>query len=274
MNSKPTISKPWALWMLSASVLFFHPSIQAQTVQNQNTQDDPYFQIGEVTTTVEEISDSPITPALLQRAHQDFLQQRLSFHPERLSHSSTPSLSESASVAAVDPMAIADILLKLWDIVVDNKPVVNVAVKSANALPNLAQNNWEKLTGWQDERSVIYSMTTKNLYGMKVIQLEYRLSLIYGGGVDGQGRYIASARVVPTKVDVLWGYNLDVNVSIPSIVNMGSKDDPLAGIYVDVNYKVHNILRSDSEGQTYYLQGDGLMKDTKSGQTFFASAPR
>jgi len=266
MNSKP-------LWIVIASVLLFQPYTQAQT-QNQPLQDDPYFQIGQVTTTVEEVSDSPLTPELLQEAHQEFLQQRLSLHPERLSRSSAASASSTVSAAAVDPMAIADILLKLWDIVVDNKPVVNVGVKSANALPNLAQNDWEKLTGWQSERSVIYSMTSTNLYGMKVVQLEYRLSLIYGGGVDGKGRYIASARVVPTKVDVLWGYNLDVNVNVPSIVNMGTKDDPLAGIYVDVNYKIHNILRSDAEGQTYYLQGDGLMKDTKTGRTFFASAPR
>ena len=159
-----------------------------------------------------------------------------------------------------DPMAIADVFFKVWDIIKQGAPVVNVQYKNVNALPNLADNNWTALTGWKSERTVVFGVSTENLYGIKTVDLQYKVKLLYGGGVKGKGQYIASARVVPTKVDVIWGYNLDVTVEVPSILNLASNEDPLAAINLDVTYKISTILRSYSESNSYHLRGDGLFK--------------
>ena len=159
----------------------------------------------------------------------------------------------------VDPMAIVDIFLKLWQIVKDGAPVVNAQYKNVTALPNLAENNWTALTGWKKERVLTFSVYTENLYGIKTVDLEYQVKLLSGGGVKGRGQYIASARVVPTKVEVLWGYNLDVTVEVPSVLNLSTTEDPLAAINLDVNYRISTILKSSSESNSYQLRGDGMM---------------
>lgn len=180
--------------------------------------------------------------------------------PEELLLLSDNAAEVESFQEGVDPMAIADIIFKIWDIIKDGKPVVNVQYKNANALPNIANRKWEALTGWKNERSMTFGVSTENLYGIKTVDLEYKVKLLYGGGVKGKGQYIASARVVPTKVDVKWGYNLDVSVEVPSILNLASIDDPLAAINMDVTYKISTILRSYSESNSYELRGNGMMK--------------
>lgn len=202
---------------------------------------DPHLVFSKVTTTLKSVEERAVSPEemfLLNENQAEF-----------------ESFQEG-----VDPMAIADIVFKIWDIIKDGKPVVNVQYKNANALPNIANRKWEALTGWKTERSMTFGVSTENVYGIKTVDLEYKVKLLYGGGVKGKGQYIASARVVPSKVDVKWGYNLDVTVEVPSILNLASIDDPLASISMDVTYKISTILRSYSEANSYEVHGDGFMK--------------
>jgi hypothetical protein len=134
-------------------------------------------------------------------------------------------------------LAIADVALKIWDIIEQNKAVANVEMAGTSALPKIANQNWQVMTGWKPERSVRFSLEIKNLFGMKVVELQYDVHLIYGGSVNGKGLYVASARVLPSNVSVLWGYNLDVNVNVASVYNVGTAQNPVAAIDLDVQYK-------------------------------------
>jgi len=158
------------------------------------------------------------------------------------------------------PLQIADLLIRAWGIVKDGAPVVNLQTKNASALPFIANGRWESLAGWKSERSITLGVTIENIYGIDTVEFEYRVSLIYGGNVKGIGKYIASARVIPTKVDVLWGYNLNVNVEIPNVYNVATPENPTAAITLDVNYKVSTVLRSTAYTNTYELRGDGTIK--------------
>jgi hypothetical protein len=158
------------------------------------------------------------------------------------------------------PLQILDLAIKFWNIVKDGAPVVNLRNKSASALPMISSGRWESLAGWKGERSITYGVTVTNLYGMETVNLEYTVSMIYGGNVNGIGKYISSARVIPRKVDVLWGFNLDVNVDIPNIYNVATPENPLAAITIDVNYKVSTILRSTAYTKSFEVRGDGMIK--------------
>lgn len=205
-------------------------------------QNNPYYEIGKIKTELKSVESRMVPEAELAQ-----LASESSF--------TMPALTEG-----VDPMAIADIIFKIWDIIKDGKPVVNVQYKNVSALPNIANRHWEALTGWKEERSMVFGVSTENLYGMTTVDLEYKVKLIFGGSVRGKGQYIASARVVPSKVDVKWGYNLDVAVEVPSVINISTIEDPLAAINLDVTYKISTMLRSYSESNTYELRGNGLMK--------------
>lgn len=177
--------------------------------------------------------------------------------------------TDVGGAAGGDPMAIADLLVKLWDIVEENKPVVHVESKTANALPNISQNNWTALTGWKPEHGVTFSLEIKNGYGMTVVGLDYKLNLLSNGSYKGKGKYIASAQVLPKKVTVLWAYNLNVEVEVVSIVNMGTEENPIAGITLSVTYTYGNVFWSETNSNRYLVEGTGKIRDLDSGRQYF-----
>lgn len=177
--------------------------------------------------------------------------------------------TESFNAAAVSPWLIAQALFKVWDIVVENKPVVNIESKSVSALPVGADYHWSRLTGWMPERVVRQKLTIKNLYRMKTIEMEYAIRLMYGGGYRGRGQYIASARVVPYNVKVLWAYNMDVKVEVASVTNVGREDDPNAAIVLEIVWKVRTLAKRDEWKEQYLLQGDGFFRNQQTGEVYF-----
>ncbi len=158
-----------------------------------------------------------------------------------------------------NPLMILDLAIKAWQIVKDGAPIVNVNSKNASALPYISSGRWEMLTGWKSERAITYKVIVENLYGMETVNFQYTVGLVYGGNVGGKGKYIASARVIPKKVDVLWGYNLDVSVDVPNVFNVADPENPNAAITLDVTYKISTILRSTAYTNTYEVRGDGTM---------------
>ena len=235
---------------------FNSTSVSAQTLPRE-TMMDPYFQVSKITTRLVSAEEAPaITNEFLQ-LEQDILPSIL------------PALLPQQSMGALD---IVDLAFKAWDIIKSGTPVVSAQYKNVTALPNIANQRWEALTGWKSERTLVFATSVVNFFGVKTVDLEYKVKLLYGGSVRGKGQYIASARVVPTKVDVLWGYNLDVSVEVPSILNIASNDDPLASINMDVTYKISTMMRSYSESNNYVLQGNGLMKGD--GKVLFEASSR
>lgn len=168
-----------------------------------------------------------------------------------------------------NPMSIADVALRVWGIVQDNKAVLSVDKFNSKALPYLAQNRWELLTGWKPQNVLEYSFYIENLYGIRVVEMKYDLRLIYGGGVKGVGKYIASARVVPKFIDVLWGFSLDVAVKEAAIQNIGTEKNPFAAITLDVGMTYGSILEKTSQTLTYRLDADGAIHDLTSGKSYF-----
>jgi hypothetical protein len=176
-----------------------------------------------------------------------------------------PSWNEQTA----DPMGIADLALKAWEIIQDNKAVLNVSSMNAKALPNLAKDHWEVLTGWKPEHGVEYRLEIKNLYGITVVDLVYEVRLIYGGSVRGVGKYIASARVIPKSVNVLWGFGLDVLVREVAVQNLRTETNPFASIVLEVALSYGSIMKRSSETMTYRLNADGEIQDLATGAVYF-----
>ena len=60
----------------------------------------------------------------------------------------------------------------------------------------------------------------------------------YGGSYDGKGAYITGAEVVPTDVNVAWGYNLGASMKVKSIFNQGSRENPVAAAILEARVVV------------------------------------
>jgi hypothetical protein len=149
---------------------------------------------------------------------------------------------------------------KIWTIVDAGKPVVNLSSDVATALPASNSNLplcWTRLEKWQAPQSHVYLVSLKNVYGIEVIRLQYRVLFVAGGSLNGQGRYIGYAAIQPSDVSVAWGYDLQVQASAPAVFNMGTASSPVAGMNLEIKYTVKTPLKQTTASRAYFITGLG-----------------
>lgn len=264
----------WLVWVWIAALFVWNVSARAQNLEDPR---DPYYQFLEVERGTPEVSIEPASNPVIP-IQSDWTLQTISattVGPIEESAELSPSASMAPNAAVLNPYLIAKLLLMAWDIVLEGKPVVNVEVKNANALPVMADYNWSRLTGWRPERVVKWPLRIKNLWGQTPVRMETAVKLLYGGSIQGRGMYIASARVVPSGVEVWNGYDLDVSVKVPSVINVsGRDDDPIAQITLEILYKIRSRLgkltvKKSEWTEVFKVQGDGYFLDYKHGKEHF-----
>lgn len=165
-----------------------------------------------------------------------------------------------------DPTVILDSIInigqKIWKIIDDNKPVVDVRTQYATALPE-GVKGWASMAGWQRPKGTIYQLVAKNAYGGQVINLRYQVLRTAGGSYEGKGKYLTAVTVEPLLVEVAWGYHFTMTASVPdtSIVNVGTSESPVAAMMAQLGWRIQTAVK-DSQGKgIYYLQGDGAYQE-------------
>ncbi len=157
---------------------------------------------------------------------------------------------------------IINIGKKIWAIVDAGRPVVNIKVDTANALPAGIQC-WDQLEGWQAPTSKLYEMAYENGFGAEVVSYNFRVSFISGGSYKGQGKYITLASVQPAKVDVAWGFRFDAVATVPMVFNQGSKADPLAGMQLAMNWQIRSPIQEIQQAENFFVNGQGILQKLK-----------
>lgn len=151
---------------------------------------------------------------------------------------------------------------KIWKIIKDNAPVVNVKVQYASALPE-GIKSWTQMAGWQRPKGTIYELTAKNAYGMQVIKLRYQVLRTAGGSYKGTGKYLTAVTVEPLLVEAAWGYrlNLDANVPDSSIANVGTSEAPIAAMMPQLGWTIATAIKESQGKSIYYLEGNGTFQE-------------
>ncbi|MGK5088008.1 hypothetical protein WDW86_10660 [Bdellovibrionota bacterium FG-2] len=148
----------------------------------------------------------------------------------------------------------------LTETVENNKPVVNVNLDSASALPLGVQSAYD-LDGWKAPFAKAYRTTYDNFYGVTVIDYTYQVMYTYGGSQDGVGRYIANAQIVPSNLRVMWGYTFDAKAKVQAITNSGTKTNPVASMQLAQHWSIDTAITHEENTNTFYMTGDGEFKD-------------
>ena len=151
---------------------------------------------------------------------------------------------------------------KVWKVVVDNEPVVDVRAPYATALPKGA-SGWTDLAGWRPPAGEVYELTARNGYGARVIRARYQVLRTYGGSYHGRGKYLTAVAVEPLRVEVAWAYRLSMEAAVPdsSVVNVGTSRDPVAGMMATLSWRVSTPLKDARGRSLYFLQGDGAYRE-------------
>lgn len=145
---------------------------------------------------------------------------------------------------------------KIWNVVEKGKPVANYSSSKATALPANA-TRWDQLESWQAPKSKVVSVVYKNAYGMEVVRFTYRIILLYGGSVNGVGKYIGYASVEPLEMTTAYMYTFNAKASVETVFNMGTSLNPLAGMILNINWTVETVLKKLTITHTYNLDGLG-----------------
>lgn len=169
-----------------------------------------------------------------------------------------PQVSQTKQLE-VEIDTIINIGKKIWAIVEAGKPVVNVQLNTASAMP-AGIKGWQQLAGWKTPSSSTYRVHYTNLYGMNVVDFSYRVMFTYGGSYNGLGRFVTGATIVPAALDVAWGYSFKANVEVPTVVNIGTVENPVGGIQMNVNWEVGTVIKNSQTRTSYFVNGLGQLK--------------
>lgn len=144
---------------------------------------------------------------------------------------------------------------QVWEIIKENQPVVDVKYDYANALPSGVRGASE-LDGWSGLQYQSFHVWGENGFGVKVYDLTYTVVHQYGGNYNGKGRYLETVSVIPQNLDVMWGYTFNFNTSKISVTNVGTKDDPVANIVMELTMKISTVVQKHEERVIFDIRGD------------------
>ena len=156
--------------------------------------------------------------------------------------------------------------LKVWQIIISGHPVANVSTQRIAVLPN-ASIEWNAMENWKGPAAHTYVIIKKNIFGNPIMRNTYTVAYNYGGQLNGRGAFIANATIIPSDVRVSYGWQLDAEAQIGQPVNVGSKDDPVAGIDLSIRWRVSNSFSLNQGTDAFFINGRGEISQINEGAT-------
>ena len=167
-------------------------------------------------------------------------------------------------MAAGEVIQVARDLVALGEgvyvLVKKGQPHVTTAYSPVSVLPRDGARNYVDILDTENWRRPISRVTTvqfKNVYGFAIASLEYRVIFAYGGSYNGKGAYISAAQIVPSSAWAMFGVDLNAEMKVLGLTNHGTRENPVAGILLQISYKVQTILSSISRNDTFHITGKG-----------------
>jgi hypothetical protein len=220
-------------------------------------------QAGEAEITFEERKCLKIESVEVRRLNLDLLGDAQWGEIEESSkRSPRPDFSENRNYTPVSADKIADLTKiinigkKIWKVIEANEPVVNVSEDLATAMP-LGVEHWGQLENWQTPRVELYQVVFRNGFGIRVVDLTYRLHYTYGGGVEGMGQYLTHLTIVPSNLKVLPAFRVNLQASVPNVINVGSRKEPIAGAEFVTRWQVNSTIIHQQGSASFFVRGDG-----------------
>jgi hypothetical protein len=165
-------------------------------------------------------------------------------------------ISKDRANSVGDLATIVNIGKSVWEIIKANQPVVQVESDAGTATP-LGIEHWGQLEGWQVPRHQFHRLSFRNGFGVRVVELVYRVHYTYGGSIEGAGQYLTHLTVVPSEIKVLSGFKLDLRASVPNVINVGSRENPIGAAEFMVRWSLSSVLINRQGSENFFVRGDG-----------------
>jgi hypothetical protein len=217
-------------------LVFFFVCISAFAAQKQ----DPYYDVKI------KIKEVPVSLQTMLLIRDWFSQQQIPITiPQPHQGSQGPGFTE-----------IINIGLKIWKIIEDNKPVVNLNLQRASALP-YGLRDWSEMENWSDIQVREYQVSYINGFQKEVIKMNLLLTYSYGGTYNSRGQYISQVGVLVKDLSVDWGFVVQAETEVARVVNTGTRENPLALMEMNLKWSVKSIIKQIHEGLHFSIKGNG-----------------
>lgn len=164
--------------------------------------------------------------------------------------------NQSPPVDAIDPGMIWNIGKEIWNIIVANKPQLDIKRDYGTAIPKGVDLNSGEMAEFSEMQYKSYNLTMENSFGITVVDITFTTIHVYNGTYNGVGRYIAFATIMPSRINVKLGTDTDVAVNKVSAYNVGTTAQPIAGLLMEMSIQVNGILMTDSRSFMFQFRGD------------------
>jgi len=145
---------------------------------------------------------------------------------------------------------------EIWDIVSNNKPCVDYESDWAGAVPQEYEDDWTKLTGWEDKLSKKYAFSWKVGFDT-VSKLEWKFAWkSEGKDSNGKGQYVLNAGTQLIEVYARIGQQVESHVESRNPVNYGTSEDPMGGIDIQIFFRSKSKFSDATISCTATLRGD------------------
>jgi len=147
------------------------------------------------------------------------------------------SVPRQLQLEDIDPSIIMNTVKSEWDIYSDGKPKLDASRDFATAVPK--GSDWVGLEGWRHGEYGKRVWEIKNMFGITGCKINYSLIWSCNGMWQGKGRYVSSAtqRInydLGGGMYVNWGGSLKVKASAMDPINLGTRENPIAGLPMQV----------------------------------------
>lgn len=182
----------------------------------------------------------------------EFISRAQQFQPRALNRRDSRF---SSPLSGIQLEAIVNLAERVWEVIKDNAPVLNVNYKYANALPRGVASS-DELENFSNLQYKSYRQYGRNLFGATVYDVTYTLVHRYGGTYNGRGQYLENVTVLPQNVEALWGYTVNLDVENISTVNVGTSNNPIASLTMQLALRVSTVIKKGEYRSLFDLRGD------------------
>jgi hypothetical protein len=159
-----------------------------------------------------------------------------------------------AFAGPIDIATIINIGKLAWEIIKENRAVVNTCVDYANALPK-GVTDATQLAGFSQLQFKTYNYLAKNALGGTLADITYTVVHQYGGTLAGQGKFLSTVSVIPSKIRVTWGNRVDFQTTKVAVTNVGTDTEPVASIVMETQIELSNVFDKLHKTQVFQING-------------------
>eukprot|EP00466_Bigelowiella_natans_P009298 jgi/Bigna1/88802/estExt_fgenesh1_pg.C_380107 len=163
----------------------------------------------------------------------------------------------AAGNVTINPAVIWQIGKAIWDLVKNNKAVVDYTTDWAGAVPENV-TDWTQLTEWTTWKSSMYKFEFKNFLGQKLSEFKWKYTCQYGGKYNGAGKYLTlcGASINEIYAYGLYGEQVQVSAKGSKPFNYGTADNPIGGLNLQVVMSSEGHFEKTVVGCQITMKGD------------------